>query len=469
VRSYFRRLWLERSDLGAPVQGSACLPAYSYKLSIPVSPILQDCKNSKKGLKLNNLIHFLPSKTDFCTMKKISIGLLREGKVPPDHRVPLIPEHCAQLLQQYDQLEILVQPSSIRCIPDIEYTNAGCIVQEDLSNCDMLMGVKEVPIDQLIPDKTYLFFSHTIKKQAYNRGLLQAMLKKHIRMIDYEVMTFENGKRAVAFGHFAGVVGTHNGLRAYGMRTGAFSIKPAHACKDYAELRSLYTGINLPPLKITVTGTGRVGAGALEMLHLAGVKPVTIEEFLFQSFDEAVFVELRSKDMYRHKHNRPFESSHFHTFPGEYVSIFEPFTSVTDLLINTIYWDPSAPVFFSKDDMKSADFSIKTIADITCDIDGSIPSTIRSSSIDNPFYGYDPLTALETTPFSAGVVDVMAVDNLPCELPKDASREFSYNLIQYVMDQLITTPNSAMINRATICIDGKLSSKFEYLEDYIAV
>lgn len=402
-------------------------------------------------------------------MKKLRLGILREGKVPPDHRVPLIPEHCAHLLGHYEQLEILVQPAASRCIAENEYENAGCIIQEDLSSCDILLGVKEVPIDLLIPEKTYLYFSHTIKKQAYNRKLLQAMLQKRIRMIDYEVITFDNGKRTVAFGHFAGVVGTHNGLRAYGIRTGAFSIKAAHDCHDYAELRALYTGLTLPPMKIAVTGTGRVGAGALELLHLAGVKPVTIEEFLFHSFDEAVFVELRSKDLYRHKNNRPFESSHFHAFPGEYESIFNPFTSVTDLLINTIYWSPSAPIFFSKADMRSPDFNIQTIADITCDIDGSIPSTIRSSSIASPFYGYNPHTELEEAAFGPNVIDVMAIDNLPCELPKDASREFSYNLLQYVMDQLITTPDSAMMMRATICMDGKLSSKFEYLQDYIAV
>jgi len=418
---------------------------------------------------MNYLIPFLPSKRDFCSMKKIRLGILREGKVPPDHRVPLIPEHCAQLLQQYEQLEIFVQPAASRCIAESEYANAGCIIQEDLSNCDLLMGVKEVPIDLLIPGKTYLYFSHTIKKQAYNRKLLQAMLQKRIRMIDYEVITFDNGKRAVAFGHFAGVVGTHNGLRAYGMRTGAFSIKAAHDCKDYAELRALYTGLTLPPMKIAITGTGRVGAGALELLHLAGAKPVTIEEFLFQSFDEAVYVELRSKDLYRHKNNRPFESSHFHAFPGEYESIFNPYTSVTDLLINTIYWDPAAPIFFSKEDMRSPDFNIQTIADITCDINGSIPSTIRSSTIASPFYGYNPQNEQEEMAFGRDVIDVMAIDNLPCELPKDASREFSYNLLQYVMDQLITTPNSEMMTRATICIDGKLSSQFEYLQDYVAV
>lgn len=402
-------------------------------------------------------------------MTNLRIGILREGKVPPDHRVPLIPEHCEQLLLKYPgQLEIYVQPSPIRAIPEASFAAAGCIIQEDVSQCDILMGVKEVPVDLLIPGKTYLFFSHTVKKQAYNRRLLQKMLEKKIRMIDYELLTFESGKRAVAFGHFAGVVGTHNGLRAYGLRTGLFKLKAAHACHDYAELRSLYTSMILPPIKIAVTGTGRVGAGALELLHLAGAKAVTKEEFLFQEFDEAVYVELRSKDLYRHKHNRPFESSHFHEFPGEYVSTFSPYLAVTDLLVNTIYWDPAAPVFFTKEDMQERDFKIKTIADITCDIEGSIPSTLRASSIAEPFYGYDPVSGKETAPFQPHAIDVMAVDNLPCELPRDASREFSYNLLQYIMDQLIVTPESPMLLRATICRNGQLSPRFSYLSDFVA-
>lgn len=400
-------------------------------------------------------------------MKFICIGIVREGKVPHDHRVPLIPEHCEQLLLNYPELKIKVQPSPIRCYPESDYAAVGCEINEDLSDCDILMGVKEVPVSQLIENKTYLFFSHTIKKQSYNRHLLQQLLKLNIRMVDYEVITFETGKRAVAFGHYAGVVGTHNGLRAYGIRSSQFQLKPAHQCHDYAELRSLYTGLNLSPIKIAVTGTGRVGSGALEMLHVAGVKSVSIDEYLFQEFDSPVYVELRSKDLYRHKNQRPFESAHFHEFPEEYVSIFKPFLSVTDLLVNTIYWDPKAPIFFTKADMREANFKVKTIADITCDIDGSIPSTIRASSIADPFYGFNPFSETETKPFVPESIDVMAVDNLPCELPRDASREFSYNLLQYVMDKLIRNPEDEMIGRASICRDGELTAKFSYLEDYV--
>lgn len=398
-----------------------------------------------------------------CGMQNIRLGILREGKVPADHRVPLIPEHCQELLQQYGSLEIYVQPSSIRCFPESAYQRAGCIISEDLSDCDILMGVKEVPIVDLVPGKTYLFFSHTIKRQSYNRKLLQQLLKKGIRMIDYEMLTFDNGKRAVAFGHFAGVVGAHNGLLTYGRHTRQFQLKPATSFRDYAELRSSYTGLNLPPMKVVVTGTGRVGAGAVEMLSVAGLRKVRPEEFLTETFEDAVYCELRSKEMYRHRDGRPWQSAHFYAHPEEYVSIFKPFTQVADLMINTIYWDPKAPVFFSKEEMKSPDFSIKTIADITCDIDGSIPSTLRASTIPDPVYGYDPQTESETYAFAPGSIDMMAVDNLPCELPVDASREFSYNLVKHVMHLLLGPQRHPMIERATICKAGQLTDPFEYL------
>ncbi len=327
------------------------------------------------------------------------------------------------------------------------------------------MGVKEVPIADLVPGKTYLFFSHTIKRQPYNRKLLQQLLKKGIRMIDYEMLTFDNGKRAVAFGHFAGVVGAHNGLLTYGRHTRQFQLKPAHSFRDYAELRSSYTGVTLPPMKVVVTGTGRVGAGAVEMLSVAGLRKVRPEEFLTETFEDAVYCELRSKEMYRHRDGQPWQSAHFYAHPEEYVSIFAPFSQVADLMINTIYWDPKAPVFFSKEEMKSPDFNIKTIADITCDIDGSIPSTLRASTIPDPVYGYDPQSESETYAFAPGSIDMMAVDNLPCELPVDASREFSYNLVKHVMHLLLSPHQHPMIERATICSAGQLTPAFDYLHE----
>jgi saccharopine dehydrogenase (NAD+, L-lysine-forming) len=396
-------------------------------------------------------------------MQNLRLGIIREGKVPHDHRVPLIPQHCQELLQQYGQLEILVQPSDIRCYPESAYQQAGCIISEDLGSCDILMGVKEVPVSLLIPHKTYLFFSHTIKKQPYNRKLLQEMLRQRIRMIDYELLTFDNGKRAVAFGHYAGVVGAHNGLLTYGRRTRQYQLKPAHSFRDYAEMRASYTGLTLPPMKVVVTGTGRVGAGAVEMLNVAGLRMVSPDEFLKESFNEAVYCELRSKDMYRHRDGLPWDGAHFHAHPAQYISTFAPYTRVADLMINTIFWAPEAPVFFSKADMRQPDFSIRTIADVTCDIEGSIPSTLRASTIPDPVYGYDPHTEAESLPFTEGTIDVMAVDNLPCELPVDASREFSYNLVKHVMHLLLAQHLHPMIERATICSEGALMPAFAYL------
>lgn len=394
------------------------------------------------------------------------LGIIREGKTPPDFRVPLVPDHCRILLSTYPNLVITVQPSPHRCYHINEYISAGCMVNEDLNSCDVLMGVKEVPIDQLIANKTYFFFSHTIKQQPYNKKLMQALIRLKITMIDYELLTFENGKRAVAFGHFAGVVGAHNGLLSYGLRTKKYTLKRAIDCVDYAELRAMYSGFLLPPIKIAVTGTGRVGSGTTELLRAANVYEVTKEEFLNENFKRAVYTELRTKDLYKAKDGSAWDTAHFYANPDQYDSIFQPYTKVTDLMINTIYWDPKAPLFFSKEDMRKPEFKIKSIADITCDIDGSIPATIRSSTIENPIYGYDPIKEIEVSPFQENHIDIMAVDNLPCELPKDASLEFSHNLIKHIMPSLVNIPNDTMLERATICRNGDLTLKFNYLRSY---
>lgn len=400
--------------------------------------------------------------------QSISIGIIHEGKVPVDHRVALIPEHAGLLLRQYPGLRIFVQPSPIRSFSVEEYQAYGVEISDDLSHCDILLGVKEVPINQLIPGKTYLFFSHTIKKQAHNQKLIRALLEKNIRMIDYETLTFENGRRAVAFGHFAGIVGAHNGLLAYGRRTGQFTLKPAHECEDYAELRALYSSIKLPPMKIAVTGSGRVGSGAIELLNVAGVTMVTPKELLKEEFDEAVYTVLRPKELYKPlDEKREWDAEYFYAHPQKHRSRFMKYARVSDLMINTIYWDVRTPRHFSLQDMASPEFKIKTIADISCDIDGSVPATMRSTTIADPVMGYDPYKKEETTPYTPKSIDIMAVDNLPCELPRDASHEFSHNLISHVLPELLANGQvTPMIERATITQDGQLGKHYQYLEDY---
>ncbi len=400
--------------------------------------------------------------------QSISIGIIHEGKVPIDHRVALIPEHAGQLLRQYSGLRIFVQPSPLRSFSSEEYQAYGVELSDDLSHCDILLGVKEVPIDMLIPGKTYLFFSHTIKKQAHNQKLIQALLEKQITMIDYETLTFDNGRRAVAFGHFAGIVGAHNGLLAYGRRTGKFSLKAAHHCEDYAELRALYSSIKLPAMKIVVTGSGRVGSGAIELLNAAGVTMVTPKELLKEHFSEAVYSVLRPKELYKPlDENRDWDADYFYAHPQEHRSRFMKYARVSDLMINTIYWDVRTPRHFRLDDMALPEFKMKTIADISCDIGGSVPATLRSTTISDPVMGYNPHTRQETAPYSPESIDIMAVDNLPCELPRDASHEFSHNLISHVLPELLMKgAESVMIEKATITQNGQLGKYYTYLEDY---
>jgi alanine dehydrogenase len=399
---------------------------------------------------------------------KLTIGIIREGKVPVDHRVALCPEHVGLLLKKYPGLKVIVQPSPIRCYSEEEYKQVGAEINEDLSSCDLLLGVKEVPISMLMDGKAYLFFSHTIKKQAHNKKLLQAILEKDIRMIDYETLTFDNGRRAVAFGHFAGIVGAHNGLMAYGKRTGSFSLKPAFECEDYADMRAQYASLTFPKMKIAVAGSGRVGSGAVELLNAAGIEMVTPREFLKEEFNYAVYTELRSKDLYKHINPlNDWDNNDFHANPQNYKSRFDKYAKVTDLFINTVFWDIKAPRHFEIADMTKKDFRIKTIADISCDIDGSVPATIRATTIQDPVFGFDPFTKTEVKPYQASAIDIMAVDNLPCELPRDASHEFSHNLVSHVLPNILEHGyEHTMIDRATIAFQGKLNHPYTYLSDY---
>lgn len=328
----------------------------------------------------------------------LKVGIIREGKVPPDERTPLSPEQCAKA-QAILALQIVVQPSPIRGFTDAEYVAQGIELQEDLSDCDILMGVKEVPIDWLIPEKTYLFFSHTIKKQVYNRPLLQAILAKKIRLVDYEVLTNEAGQRLVAFGFYAGIVGAHNALWTWARRTGQFSLPRLCESHDYAAMLQVYQQLDLPPLRIVLTGTGRVASGAVKNLLDMGIRQVTPEAFLAEHFISPVFTQLAAEHYVRHREStRPFDKVHFYQNGSEYVSTFAAYYKRADILINGIFYDPKAPAFFSVEEMQQSDFSIQVIADVSCDImpDASVPATLRPCKIADPVYGFDPKTGLET-------------------------------------------------------------------------
>jgi len=401
--------------------------------------------------------------------KILRIGILRETKNPPDRRVALTPPQITELEEEYPEVEFIVQPSDIRCYSDEEYEYLGIPLKEDLHECDILMGIKEVDKRTFIEGKTYLFFAHVGKKQSYNREMFGEMSEKKLRLIDYEYLTTDTGERVVAFGRYAGIVGAYNGLRARGIKTNRFRLKPAYQCHD---LEEMWAGLRLIELvhglKVLVTGGGRVASGALETLNVCNLVQVDPEEFLNREFDVPVVCQIGPVHYVKHKGEKKFSFSYFIKHPGEFESTFLPFTKVTDILVAGHYWDPRSPVFFTKDDMKQPGFRLSVIADISCDVKGPIPSTLRATTISDPFFGYNPHLEEEEPAFSSpSNITVMAVDNLPGELPRDASLDFGKQLMQNTLHDLLSETESPMIERATILKDGHLTSTFNYLEDYL--
>ena len=400
---------------------------------------------------------------------KLKLGIIREGKNPPDKRVPFTPLQTEEIEQRFPHMKVIVQKSSVRCFKDDEYRALDIEVSDSVEHCDVFMGIKEVPIDQLVPKKTYLFFSHTIKKQPYNKKLLQEILKKKIRMIDYETLTDRLGNRMVAFGRFAGIVGAYNGLWTYGKRYNAFSLRRAFECFDVNDLKLELRKVELPAVKIILTGAGRVGKGAMETLDTAGVRKVSPADFLNQTFNEPVYVQLGSADYHVRKEGGHFNREEFHKYPERYASDFLKFTKVADILMAGAFWNPKAPVLFTKEDMLMPGFKIKVIADITCDIGGSIPSTKKASTIAEPIYDYNPATdGMEAPLSSEKLITVMAVDNLPCELPRSASEEFGRDLIDKILPLFLNDDPDAILHRGTIAKGGELNDTFVYLSDYAA-
>ena len=402
-------------------------------------------------------------------MKNIKLGILREGKVPPDKRVPLTPKQCKKVEVLYPHVKVVVQPSPIRSYKDQEYLNEGIEVNEDLSSCDIIIGVKEVNIEDLIPNKKFMFFSHTYKKQSYNRDLLNAILKKKIQLIDYEVLKNKQNKRVIGFGRYAGIVGAYNGFLAYGKKHGVYSLKAANQCVDRKEVESELQRIELPSdLKIVLTGFGRVGHGAREILDLLPIKEVSPEEFLNQEFNSPVYTQLELEDYYTSINGSDFDKNEFYSNPEKYKSSFAIYLSKTDMYIPCHYWSNKADNIITKDDLKKDDLRLSVVADISCDIAGPIASTLRPSCISNPIYGYDPIAESEVDFMNKNSIAVMAVDNLPCELPLDASEDFGNELIKEVFDALFVEDSSEMIKRGSQTdLNGELMPDFKYLEDYI--
>lgn len=393
------------------------------------------------------------------------IALIREGKVPADNRVALTPTQCKWIHKHFPGTQIVVQQSSKRCFSDTEYRRAGIEVVDDISHCDVMLGIKEVPVADLVAGKTYLFFSHTKKKQPHNQKLLQAIVEKGITLLDYECLEHEDGQRIIGFGFFAGIVGAHNGMMAYGRRTGAFELCRVFEQKSFRKLIHTYFGLHIPNVKIAVTGSGRVAQGILEIMNLMQVREVEREEYLEREFTYPVYVHLKGSDLYTHKEDFSYSRLHFHAHPQEYKSKFLPYAAATDILMNGVYWDKGIPRLFEKEDARDPSFRIQVIADVTDDTNGSIPINLGDQSIEDPVYGVDRRTLEKTPPYQPDSIDIMAVGNLPNELPRDASRYFGEQLIKYVLPDLLKG-GSPTIDHATMVKEGALTHDYLYLQDY---
>lgn len=399
-------------------------------------------------------------------MSKLKLGVIREGKVPPDKRVVLTPEQCAHIVANYPDVDLVVQNSPIRIFKDAEYENLGIQLSDDLSDRDIIIGVKEVPVDMLIPEKTYMFFSHTLKMQPHNAKLLRALLDKKIRLIDWETIR-QNGKRLIGFGRYAGIVGCYNGFRAYGIKSGRYDLKPANLCHDRVELENELKKVNLPDdFKIVVTGFGRVGHGAREILALLPIKEIGKESFLNDKHDQAVFTNLDTQDYFVCKSDGGFEKSEFYRDGHSYKSILSRFTDVADMYIACHFWSEHSPIILAKDDLQ-VDGRLKVVADISCDVEGPIASTIKASTIADPFFGYHPASGREVDFNDDHAIAVMSVDNLPCELPRDASEDFGNEFMTHVLPRLLNNDTDGVLANATeTTFEGTLTEKFSYLAEY---
>jgi len=397
----------------------------------------------------------------------MKLGIIKERKNPPDRRVVFSPEKLAELQQKFPQASIQVEKSEIRVFSDEAYQSQNLQLSEDLSDCEVLLGVKEVPISALIPNKKYFFFSHTIKKQPYNRDLLNAILEKNIELYDHETITDASGSRLIGFGRYAGIVGAYNGLRAYGMREKSFKLEKVETLPDYIALKQELKKVKLPNLKIVLTGSGKVANGAREVLEELAFKEVNIQDYLVNTFQEPVFCQIDVLDYNKRKDGKQNDKYDFYNNPEEYESDFMRFAKVSEIFMAGHFYGDGAPFLFTREDAKETDFKINLVADISCDIDGPVASTLRPSTIADPFYGYDPKIEKETSFDADNAITVMAVDNLPCELPKDASEGFGEMFLEYVIPAFFNNDKDGVLERARITFQGKLTPRFEYLQDFV--
>lgn len=397
----------------------------------------------------------------------ITFAIIKERKNPPDRRVVFSPQKCQEVVKTFPQARIIIEASEVRIFPDEAYRAAGFEVKEDISEADVMLGVKEVPMDALIPNKKYFFFSHTIKKQPYNQELLKTILNKNIQLFDHETIVRASGARLIGFGRYAGLVGAYNGFRALGLRDGVFNLPKVENLADLDEVRAELNKITLPNIKIVLSGTGKVAQGAREILEQLKIKEVSDTVYLTSNFTEPVYCLIDVMEYNRRIDGKAGDKFEFFEDPSGYESNFMPYAKVSDLFIAGHFYGNGAPYLFTRDDAKLDDFKINLIADISCDVDGPVASNIRASTIANPFYGYDPISETEKEFKTPNTITMMTVDNLPCELPKDASEGFGDMFLEHVIPSFFNQDKDQVLERARMTNEnGDLTQRFGYLEDY---
>jgi len=397
----------------------------------------------------------------------IKFAIIKERKTPPDRRVVFSPQMLAKVVSRFPEASFKVESSDIRIFSDEQYREAGFEVSKDISDCDVLLGVKEVPIPNLIPDKKYFFFSHTIKKQPYNRDLLQEILERNIELYDHEVITNRNKGRLIGFGRYAGLVGAYNGIRSIGIKEELFELPKADALPDLKSMLAELDKIELPNYKFVLTGSGKVAHGAKEIFDHLNMKKVSVAEYIKNEFDEPVFCCIDVLDYARRKDGAKGSRMEFYKVPENFESDFMKFAKTSDVFIAGHFYGEGAPIFYSEEDIKNKNFRIKYVADISCDIAGPVASTIRPSTISEPFYGYDPETGRETDFMEKDAICIMAVDNLPCELPKDASEGFGEMFLENVIPAFFDDDKDGILGRAKMTENGKLTPLYSYLQDFV--
>lgn len=398
----------------------------------------------------------------------MKIGIIREWKQPADKRVALTPDQCVTFQQNHPSVTLLVEESPDRTFSRQEYEAAGVSVVTDVSDCDVLVGIKEVPIDKLIANKTYLFFSHTIKAQPYNRDLLLAILEKNITLIDYEPLTWKDGGRILGFGKWAGVVGAYNAFLTWGKKTGKFTLPAAYETNDYEQSMKHLAELDLRKARVVYTGNGRVAEGIREVLEGMKIRECSPQEFISQPPRGAYFTQLTSWDLYHRKDGGKWDPSHFYANHDAYCCEFDNFLPYSDILINGMYWEEDMPALFTKEDTKLDNFEIKVIADITCDVEGSVPITMEATDIYAPTFGWSRSEQKQVEPYGKDTIDVMAVTNLPTEMPRNASAEFGGLFLEHIAPLLVDGDEDDILKRAKISDAGKLGSEYQYLHDFVA-